>query len=330
MAINRVLGSLPARVAKKFVDDQAPNWAIIIAWNALFAMFPIVLVAAALLGIVLRFEGVTSNEIYSTLLSTIPDPNVQNSLLNILNTVKEQTGLLAIVGLVGLVWVGSGLFVAMEQAFSVVYRVRPRDFVRSRLIAVGMVFLFTILAGLAVATSSLLPALKNLPNLPDFLTSGVAAFLTQLLVGIVAGFILFLIIYYVVPNRRLPLSHVWPGALVTGALFELVSLIFPFYLSINTGLNAYGKTFGLFLVLMTFFYLVGLATMVGVEANSVLYPLDALRPAPAAPPANLAPEEARPIRRGVRARTVVILAVVTSVLASGIGLLLGRRSSGKI
>jgi len=120
--------------------------------------------------------------------------------------------------------------------------------------------------------------------------------------------------------------QVWPGALVTGILFEVVTLIFPVYLTFNKGLNAYGKTFGLFFLLMTFFYFVGLITMVGAEVNSVLSPADAVRPAPVPPQPNLAPESARPIRRGIRARTVLLLAL----LASGIGLLLGRRNSAKL
>ena len=74
--------------------------------------------------------------------------------------------------------------------------------------------------------------------------------------------------------------------------------------------------------------LFGLITMVGVEVNSVLHPVNAVRPAPAsaAAPPNLAPDSARPPRRGVRGRTLVIATLV----ASGIGLLLGRRTSGKV
>ncbi|TMD10029.1 MAG: YihY/virulence factor BrkB family protein [Chloroflexi bacterium] len=326
MAINRVLGSVPGRVVKKFVDDQAPNWAIIIAWNALFAMFPVVLVVAAILGIVLQVAGITTTQIYTRLLSLIPtNPQTVQELVKVLAGVKEQTGLLALVGLGGLVWGGSALFGAMEQAFAIVYHVRPRRFIPGKLMSVAMIFLFTILAGVAVTTSSVLPALNQLPNVPAFL-AGDAAALLQLLIGIVAGFILYLVIYFVVPNRRLHLGQVWPGALVAGILFEVVTLIFPIYLSINKGLNAYGKTFGLFFLLMTFFYFVGLITVVGVEVNSVLHPVNADQSAPEAPPPNLAPESARPLRPGIRGRTVLILAVV----ASGIGVLLGRRTSGKV
>jgi membrane protein len=294
-------GSVPARVVEKFVEDQAPNWAIIIAWNALFAMFPVVLVVAAILGIVLQVAGITTTQIYTRLLSLIPtDPKTVSELVTVATSVKEQTGLLALVGLIGLIWGGSALFGAMEQAFAIAYRVRPRSFIPGKLMSAAMVFLFTILAGVAVTTSSVLPALKQLPNVPAFLAGGVAALL-QLVIGIVAGFLLYLVIYFVVPNRRLRIGQVWPGALVAGILFEVVTLIFPIYLSLNKGLN---------------------------EVNSVLHPVNAVRPAPAsaAAPPNLAPDSVRPPRRGVRGRTLVIATLV----ASGIGLLLGRRTSGKV
>src|SRR5947209_8222744 len=83
----------------------------------------------------------------------------------------------------------AALFGIMEQAFAVIYHTRPRDFRRQKLIAVGMVFLFTILVDVAVATSAILPALKHIPNLPDFLYSGVATFILQAIVGITAGII---------------------------------------------------------------------------------------------------------------------------------------------
>ena len=324
MDLNRLRGSVPARVVDKFVEDQAPNWAIVIAWNALFAMFPMVLVVAAILGIVLQVAGITTAQIYTRLLSLIPNPQTVPDLVRVLTGVKEQTRLLAVVGLIGLIWGGSGLFGAVEQAFAIAYRARPRSFIPGKLMGVAMVFLFTILAGMEVTTSSVLPALNQLPDIPAFLAGG-AATAIQLVIGIISGFILFTVIYLVVPNRKLHVAHVWPGALVSGILFEVITLIFPIYFLLNKGLNAYGKTFGLFFLLMTFFYLVGLITMVGVEVNSVLYPGDVLQPAPAAAPENLAPASARPVHRGIRGRTVVIVTLV----ASGIALLLGRRSNQK-
>jgi membrane protein len=332
--MGRLMDSMPGRVIRKFLEDLAPNWAALIAWNALFAMFPIVIFAASLLGFVLRLFGQANDRVYSTIFTAIPGDS--RPLLDAVSSVKSQSGVLFIVGLVGLLWGGSALFGIIEQAFAVIYHTKPRDFIRQRLIAFGMVFLFTILVGISVATSSLLPALKHIPNIPEFLYSGTAAFLLQVLIGVAAGLILFGSIYYVIPNRKQRLQQVIPGALVSGVLFELITLVFPLYLSLNKGLNQYGATFGLLFVLMTFFFFLGLITMIGVEVNSVLYPVPIDLPgkdshAVAAPESGPEGERRRLARngqspngrRGIPARAALGMALVASV----VGVLLGRRST---
>jgi membrane protein len=335
--MGRLMQTVPGRVIQKFLEDQAPNWAALIAWNALFAMFPIVIFATSLLGFALRLFGQANEAVYRTIFSAIPgDPQQQSQLITAVSSVKTQSGLLFIIGLVGLLWGGSALFGAMEQAFAVIYHTKPRDFIQQRLIAFGMVFLFTILVGIAVATSALLPALKHIPNIPEFLYSGVAAFILQVVVGITAGFLLFGSMYYVIPNRKQQFRKVIPGALVAAVLFELITLLFPLYISLNNGINQYGKTFGLFFLLMTFFFFLGLITMIGVEVNSVIYPVPIDLPgkdshAIAAPKSGPEGERRRVAsngdtpngRRGIPARAALGMAVVASV----VGVLLGRRSS---
>jgi membrane protein len=337
------MDSVPGRVIRKFLEDQAPNWAALIAWNALLAMFPIVIFASSLLGFALRLFGQANTIVYTTIFSALPGD--QTELVKAVSGVKSQSGLLFIVGLVGLLWGGSALFGVIEQAFAVIYHTKPRDFIRQKLIAFGMVFLFTILVGIAVATSALLPALKHIPNIPEFLYSGVAAFILQLLVGTIAGFLLFGSIYYIIPNRKQQVRKIIPGALVAGILFEGVTLLFPLYLELNKGINQYGKTFGLFFVLMTFFFFVGLITMIGVEINSVIYPVPIQlpgkdghavatpesgpegerQPAPLGRGAGVVGRNgaARNGRHGIPARAALGMAVV----ASFVGVLLGRRSA---
>ena len=91
--------------------------------------------------------------------------------------------------------------------------------------------------------------------------------------GVLSGFVLFLVLYLVVPNRPLSPRQVWPGALLAGAAFEALGYVFPLYMSLNQGINAYGRTFALLFVLMFFFYVVGVITVVGAELNAVLFGL---------------------------------------------------------
>src|SRR5207237_3633331 len=341
--MGRLMESVPGRVIRKFLEDQAPNWAALIAWNALLAMFPIVMLSASLLGFALRLFAAANDAVYKTIFSAIPgDPQQQTELVKAVSGVKSQSGLLFIVGLAGLLLGGSALFGVMEQAFAVIYHTRPRDFVRQKLIAFGMVFLFTLLVGVAVATSAILPALKHIPDIPSFLYSGASAFILQVIVGLVAGFLLFLSIYFVIPNRTQDFRKVVPGTLVAAVLFEAITLLFPLYLEINKGINQYGKTFGLFFLLMTFFFFLGLITMIGVEVNSVIYPVPITAPGKdahvVAPPESgpdgegqLVAGRSREGRNGSshdgRRRSPARTALGMPGGASVVGILLGRRSA---
>jgi membrane protein len=283
MKLEAVRKSIPGRVVAKFGEDRALNWATIIAWSALLAMFPILLVMASLLGLVLGVVGIDTTDLYHRISQALPgaDPN---EIFKALDSFRNRSGILGIVGLLGLMFGGSALIGSMEQAFAVIYHTRPRHFVRQKLIAFGMIILFTVLGGIAVGTSTLLPLLKDIPGLPPSIATGPLAIILQVVLGTFTGFLLFASIYYVVPNRRQRWSQVWPGALLAGCLFEAITLVFPLYLEINRGIGNYGKTFALFFTLMTFFYFLGIVTMAGVEVNSVLYPVPVEQPASAVAP----------------------------------------------
>ena len=288
MNVNRLTDSAPGRLFRKLGRDDAFNWAVILAWNFLQSLFPIVLVMAAVLGLILGFIGVGSDQVYRTVLSIIPDTAAQREAFNALSFFHQKSGIFFLVGFVGLIWSGSALFRSMEQAFAAIYKVKQRPLPKGVLMSVGMVVLFTVLAGVMLLTSLLLGLLNQLPFLPAILHQGVVAFAVQLLIGLAAGFLLFLCIYYVVPNRKQDWGKVWPGAVVAGLLFELLSLLFPLYLRLTGGGTAYGKTFALLFLLMVYFYFLGIVTMVGAEINSLLYPEEVGQtkpePQPAPPP----------------------------------------------
>lgn len=284
--------SVVGRLVDKLGRDQAFNWAVIIAWNFLQSLFPIVLVMAALLGVTLGWIGIGSQQVYRTVLSIIPDPVAQRQALQALDLFHQRSGIFFLVGFVGLIWSGAGLFRSMEQAFAVIYGTKQRPFLKGVLMSVGMVFLLTVFGGLMLVSTTALGLLNQVPYLPSLLANGTAALVIQFLLGAGAGIGLFICIFYVVPNRGQHWGRVWPGALLAGFLFEVLSLVFPLYLRLTGTSATYGKTFGLLFLLMVYFYFLGVVTMLGAELNSIVYPvvaeapgrqLDETAPAPAAP-----------------------------------------------
>ena len=282
----RAGATVPGRVVRKFGEDQGTNQAVVIAWNMLTSFFPIVLALAAIAGFVLGHVGLASQvQIESAALSRLPvDPHDTQAALA---AIRQQTGLFALVGLAGLIWSGSSLFGAMEQAFDLIFHVPTRPFLRQKVMSVSMMLLFAGLAGVVLVSTSALALLRNLPLVPAAVSQGAAVYVLQPLFGVSSGVLLFGAMYYVVPNRPQRLRETWPGALFAGAAFYVLTLAFPLYLHFaGAGMNRYGSSFGLLFVVMTFFYFVGLITMLGVELNAVLHPValdEPERPAPSAP-----------------------------------------------
>jgi membrane protein len=271
----RLRATLPGQVMVKFIDDKAADWAVMIAWNSLFSMFPILLVSAGVLGLVLGFAGIGGAAFRDSLAAVIPSKDVGAQVEDF----KRASGLLALVGFGGLLIGGSALFGNMDRAFAAVYGVRPRALLPQRLMSIAMVFVFTALIGLDVASALILPLLRDLVGyIPLAFTRGAVALVLQLFVGTGLSFAFFATTFYVVPNRKMRWSEVAPGALVAGILLELITLVFPLYIELNKGLQRYGQTFGLLFVLMTFFFFLGLIVMVGAEVNSVIHPAPVPRP----------------------------------------------------
>src|SRR5215472_8411924 len=197
------------------------------------------------------------------------DLGTQQALIQGINSLQNQTGLFALLALVGFIWTGSGLFGAMESVFAVVFETPGRPFVRQKLMAILMMALFVVLAVLAVGTSALVPLLDEIPWMPISLTHGDTGFVLQVIVGFLAGFVLFFAIYMVVPNRRQRVSRVLPAALFGGVAFELLTQLWPFYIMLNQGgINRFGSQAALLFVLLAFFYFLGLITVLGADINA--------------------------------------------------------------
>lgn len=307
----------PVRVAMKFLADRGTNHAILIAWNGLTSLFPIILAILAIAGGVLSHFGVTRRQVVDLLLNLLPATgNGWNAAIDAVQGVQERPGLFGVLAVIAFLWSASGLFGTLDQALADIFRSRPRPFVNQKIMALGMMLLFCVLTVAAVGTATIVAVLRSiqLPLVPQAFTRGLLGPLIQIVVGTISGFLLFYSIYAIVPSRKLRPLHILPGAILGGVGFELLTLLFPLYVTLNTGINQYGRQFAFLLVLLAFFYFLGLVTVLGAEVNSVLFPH---------------PDEAedtgeRQPRRSWRAGLPApLLSLLGSVL--GVGLALRRR-----
>jgi membrane protein len=241
--------------------------AILIAWQLLFSLFPLVVGMLALLGLVLR-----DPERQAAIATAIAQqfPSQASDLVSFISETRDLGSIFGIISVVGLLWSGSNLFGTMATVFDRFYGVPDRSFLRQRQVSFAMMAVYAVLISISVASSSITGFLVGLSE--DILPFEVpnAAFAIGWLVSVTSAILMFLVLYRFVPNAKLKLWHVWKGAVLAGVSFVLLTQIFPLYLHfLGAGFAAF-KALGVFLLLMTWFYFLSLILCAGALFNAVL------------------------------------------------------------
>lgn len=278
----------PVRIVMSFVQDRGPNQAVLVAWNLLQSLIPIVLILLAVGGFLLHLVGIDESAIRNLVFEFAPTGNgTRQALVAAIAGVQQHTGIFAILALVTFLWSASALFGCLEQVMADSYRITTRNFVLQKLIAVGLMLLFCILVVIAIGATTLTTFVRQLelPYVPEWITHGATGPVLSGVVGVVSGLVLFFTLFWLLPKQHPPPHHVLPGAVFSGLLFYVLTLIFPLYLTLNQGINRYGSDFAFLFTLLFFFYFVGLITVLGIHINATLFPLPPQRrdPAPSAP-----------------------------------------------
>lgn len=269
--LERIKQSGVGRFYAKYSADRADEGAILVAWQALFSLFPMLVGMLAILGLVVRNEearGAVTDAVAGAF------PEQAGDLVSFIEETRELGGPLAIVGLLGLLWTGSALFGQMGVVFNRFYDAPERGFIGQRLMAFGMMAVYLVLIVVSVAANGAGHAIADLAEwVLGFPLSGLAA-VAGLVIGwllsLGSAFLMFLVLFRVVPNVSLSFRDIWRGSALSAVLFLILNQIFPIYLQFFGGGFAAYKTFGLFLLLMTWFFFLTRILVLGCELNAFL------------------------------------------------------------
>ncbi len=253
----------------KFANDWSMNLISMIAYNLITAIFPILLVLLSLVGFFVQGH---LQEVSTAISGVFPEARQSNiAVTPLLRSLVQITGPLAVVSFVALLWLGSNLFSTMENAFSIIFRIRGRDIVPQRVMALAMVLVLAVLLPLSLGAASLVTTgSADVGRLLPHQAGQVLAIVGPLTsVGVL--WLLFLVIYLVVPNFEVRLRQAWRGALVAALLFGLLQLLFPLYFQVFlTGNTRYGAAAASILVLIIWLWFFAVITVVGAQLNAVL------------------------------------------------------------
>jgi len=251
---------------KKVLDDQSPNLAALLAWGTLSTLLPLMLGMLTIAGLVLR-DPERLDTLYNTVLVLVPaqaSGGIGEALDGVRKTAAAPVGAIA---LVLLLFSGSSFFANMGSVFDQIYHVEGRNMVVQRLVAVLMLVLASVLLIVSTFSLGIGSIVKDLP-----IGFGVSPLLAQVVtwsIAIVSTFVMFLLLYKILPHAQQGWRHVVPGALLSSVLFFLILGVFPIYVSLFPPNQAYA-VFGVFLVFTFWLYLLGFVFVLGVELNAFL------------------------------------------------------------
>jgi membrane protein len=269
----RRAGAIVSRTLVSFYDDQMTHHAAALTYYALMSLFPAVLLALSLLGLLGQYPE-TYNAIIGYLREVAPasvvDP-VDRSLRGALQS-KGTAATALVIGVAVALYGTTGALEAARRALNVVFEVDGgRTFVRRKLIDVASTFVL-----MALVLLSLVLAFVGGGFAEDLLgfvglgsTAAQAWNLARWPAAVATAMLVFAFIYYVTPDvQQRSFRWVTPGAAVGVLLWLGASFGLSFYVSKVADVGAIYGTFAGAIVLVAWLWLTNVALLLGAELNA--------------------------------------------------------------
>ena len=269
-------GETLKRILKKFKLDRASMTAGSLAYHWFLALVPALIAALGVIALI-HIGSSTLKHLITGLQTALP-PGASNIFTEAVNAAsgqaKSTSVVVLIIGIVVALWSAIGGMVALQSGLDVAYDVADRKFVAARVAGLVLMVATAILGGIGAALivfgSSIGHGIEG--HLSINHTAFVVLWTVVRWVGtLIVISVLFSVYYFFGPNRKAPRwQWISVGGLVGTVIFLVASLGFSFYVA-KTG--SYTKTYGAlagFVILMLWFYLTGIAVMLGGEINAEL------------------------------------------------------------
>ncbi len=251
----------PVAVWKKFGDDQAGNLAALIAYSALVAIFPLLLLLVTVLDIVFKNDPARQKKVVEYALKNYPviGTDLQNSIGHL-----SQRGValaVAAIGIfIGALGVSNSLQNALNSAWEIPFARRPTfpwSWLRSAalIIVVGLGFIVT--TALSVLAAGVHVLHHDLSVL-------------AIVVSLVLNFGLFWLAFRLGTAKEITWRQLWLGAAISAVIWQVLQSVGTNFIShqLAHATPLYG-TFALVLGLIAWLYLQAQLTLYAVEINVV-------------------------------------------------------------
>ncbi|GEK88987.1 membrane protein [Alkalibacterium putridalgicola] len=262
----------------RFIKIAQSNWqratvnqsAAEMAYFLLLSLFPLLLVLANIIPLL----PIDPGEVLNMTSDFVPQ-DIYNVIEPIIrNYLESGSGGAISFGLLAALWSASRVISILRRVLDEVYGSVPTsNFIIGRIVSlitmIGIVLVIGAVIFAFVFGEQILMFIKEtigmtIPFIQQFL-------LLRWVILVVILFLVFLIVYRVVPNHHLNMKYSYQGAIFATIGWVLLTQGFSVYLSFAGGDAVANATFGAFIALMIFLYLSSLILLLGALINAMIF-----------------------------------------------------------
>lgn len=257
---------LALSTVRYLMRTEVHTFAFSVAANAILSFFPFVMLLMTLIRRVFR-----SPTMYQVVMQLLRDylPAGQEFVIRNLNAMVGARHQAQIASLLILLVTSTGIFLPLEVALNRIWGFSEnRSYIGNQLISLGLAFWCGALALLSVGLSA-----GNV-ELMEFLLHGHANFLVRLFgflvmkaFAIAASIAIFFMVYWLLPNGKVPARALLPTSIIMGLLFEALKYAYILALPWLNFAEVYGP-FSLSVTLMFWAFLSGLLLLTGAHLSA--------------------------------------------------------------
>lgn len=253
----------------RYEDDEVTALSAQMTYYIILAFFPFLIFLLTLMG----WTPLSDEEVWSNLALVLPETSYLVISDIIRQILKERNDAYLSFGVLATLWAASNGLTAIIKGLNKAYdEPETRPWWKLK----GLAVMFTLgIALTMIVTFALLvfghvigeQAFRSVRN-PSYFEDawGVIKFI----IPMVSMLLIFILLYQMVPNRRLSFRSVLPGSIFASLGWIVISLLFAYYVNhFNNYARSYGSIGGV-IVLLIWLYLSSIIILVGGEINATL------------------------------------------------------------
>ena len=257
---------LAASTVKYLLHTEVHTFAFSVAANAILSFFPFVLL---LMDLALRVFH--SPAMYRVIVELLRDylPAGQDFVIRNLGALATARNRVQLFSFVMLLITSTGVFMPLEVALNRVWRFpENRSYIGNQAISLGLALACGILALISIALSAgNAVLLRTVAFGHDIFLFRVLAFMTAKVFATITSMAIFFLIYWLLPNGKVPARAVLPAAILMGLLSEILKYSYILALPRLNFQEVYGP-FALSVSMMFWAFLSGLLLLTGAHLSA--------------------------------------------------------------